>query len=257
MKMRIRKSRNLRWIPMATGVATGWLTLNGAGVAQEPVSAASSAPPGAEVSTPDVESKLKSIVLSLDFTTATLEQATRYLSAESHRLDPGHLGVNFVIHADALNSGKSITLNLNNVTLGDALRNVCDAAGVQFKVADGAVHLAENADELSDARLAVQPVSVTDPSVQQKCQAILIDKVDCDKMDIVQMAQFLTLVSREFDPDHRGIKFTVEDLASKDHVYRQITLRVLKVPLGILIHYIIEQTNLRYSIDADGVSFME
>ena len=85
--------------------------------------------------------QLKNIFLSLDFNNATIEEATNFLSVESKRLDPNHKGVNFIIQPEASSTAKPVSITLNNVPLGEALRYVCQLANVKFKVQDYAISI--------------------------------------------------------------------------------------------------------------------
>lgn len=117
----------------------------------------------------DLDQKLKNIFVSLDLTTATIEEATSFLSVESKKLDTeDHKGVNFIIDPDASSSAKAITLSLNNVPLGEALRYVCQLAGVKYKVQDYAISIVPynaNVEDLINRTFIVQPNFVAPPSV--------------------------------------------------------------------------------------------
>lgn len=116
----------------------------------------------------DIDQKLKSIILpSLDFTDVTIEQATNFLFTESKRLDePTHKGIPFIIQPDASDTAKTITLSLNNVPVGEALRYVCQLANVKYKVQDYAISIvAFNAstEDLISRTFVVQPSFITAP----------------------------------------------------------------------------------------------
>jgi general secretion pathway protein D len=114
-----------------------------------------------------LEEKLKTIFLSLDFNNATIEEATNFLSVESKRLDPDKKGVNFIIQPEASSTAKPVTLTLNNVPLGEALRYVCQLANVKYKVQDYAISIVPfNADtnDLINRTFVVRPDFVTLPS---------------------------------------------------------------------------------------------
>ena len=115
----------------------------------------------------DIEQKLKSIFLSLDFNNATIEEATNYLSLESKRLDPDHKGINFVIQPEASTTAKPVTITLNNVPLGEAFRYVCQLANVKNKVQQFAISIvpfSQNTDDLISRTFIVQPNFVAPPS---------------------------------------------------------------------------------------------
>ncbi len=114
-----------------------------------------------------LEQKLAGIYLSLDFNGASIEEATNFLSIESKRLDPDHKGVNFIIQPLASTSAKPISLTLNNVPLGEALRYVCQLANVKYKVQDYAISIVpfnQSTDDLINRTFNVQPSFVAAPA---------------------------------------------------------------------------------------------
>ena len=113
-----------------------------------------------------LEQRLKSIFLSLEFNNATIEEATDYLTSESARLDPDKKGVSFVIEPAASTTAKPVSLTLNNVPLGEALRYVCQLANVKYKVQDYAISIvpfSQSTDDLIRRTFIVQPNFVAPP----------------------------------------------------------------------------------------------
>ena len=116
----------------------------------------------------DIDQKLKGVVLpSLDFTDVTIEQATNFLYTESKRLDePTHKGIPFIIQPNASDSAKTITLSLNNVPVGEALRYICQLANVKYKVQDYAISIVPfnaSIEDLISRTFVVQPSFVAPP----------------------------------------------------------------------------------------------
>ena len=114
-----------------------------------------------------VDQKLKDIYLSLDFNNATIEEATNFLSIESRRLDPEKKGINFIIQPEASTSAKPVSITLNNVPLGEALRYVCQLANVKYKVQDYAISIvpfSQRTDDLISRTFIVQPNFVIPPT---------------------------------------------------------------------------------------------
>ena len=112
----------------------------------------------------DIDQKLNSIFLSLDFTNASIEAATDYLYSKSKELDePAHKGIPFIIQPDASSSAKPITLSLNNVPVGEALRYICQLANVKFKVQDYAISIVPftaSIDDMISRNFIVPPTFV-------------------------------------------------------------------------------------------------
>ena len=114
----------------------------------------------------DIDQKLKSIFVSLDFTDVSIEQATNFLYTESKRLDePTHKGIPFIIQPDASSTAKPITLTLNNVPVGEALRYICQLANVKYKVQDYAVSIVPFTASTDDliSRVFIVPPSFVQP----------------------------------------------------------------------------------------------
>jgi general secretion pathway protein D len=125
-------------------------------------------------------------------------------------------------------------------------------------------------------------INVSEPSnraqITTKLQTIIIDKINFDKLDVASVVQFLTEKSKELDPDHVGINFVLnlnQDVAPAgaaptpatpsgptsptgtpgpgsqppSPIHRAVTIQLENVPLSDVLGYIIQQTNLQYSVD--------
>jgi general secretion pathway protein D len=115
----------------------------------------------------DINQKLKSIFVTLDFTDVTIEQATNFLYTESKRLDePSHKGIPFIIEPEASASAKPITLALNNVPVGEALRYACQLANVKYKIQDYAISIVPFSASTDDliSRVFIVPPSFVQPT---------------------------------------------------------------------------------------------
>lgn len=115
-------------------------------------------------------------------------------------------------------------------------------------------------------------------NITRKLNSIVIDKVDFDKLDIATVIQFLSLKSKELDPDKQGVNFVLRlnyesgappatpapaarggaaapgaapapAAAPDQEIRREVTLQLTNVPLANILQYIQDQTNLQYSID--------
>jgi general secretion pathway protein D len=123
---------------------------------------------------------------------------------------------------------------------------------------------------------------VTEPSnragITNKLQSIIIDKINFDKLDVASVVQFLTQKSKELDPDHVGINFVLNlnqetpppapagapgaapaatapgganapAAQTAGPIHRAVTIQLENVPLSDVLGYILQQTNLQYSVD--------
>jgi general secretion pathway protein D len=113
-------------------------------------------------------------------------------------------------------------------------------------------------------------------NITHKLQTIVIDKVNFEKLDIAAVIQFLQEKSKELDPDHQGINFVLRlnsELAPPapdanaapgaapapgapeapatppPSIHREVSITLENVPLSEILGYIIQQTNLQYSVE--------
>jgi general secretion pathway protein D len=135
--------------------------------------------------------------------------------------------------------------------------------------------------------IVVPPTTVTtisSPSnradITRKLQSIVIDKVNFDKLDIATVIQFLTEKSKELDPDHQGVNFVLRltsdtpppapnantptgaapapgspeaaaaaAAAQSKQIHREVSITLENVPLADILGYIVQQTNLQYTVE--------
>ena len=116
-------------------------------------------------------------------------------------------------------------------------------------------------------------------AIQRKLMSIIIDKVNFEKLDIAAVIQFLQQKSKELDPDHQGINFVLRlsaDVAptpentpatpaaaapaagaapadqtagTAKSIHREVSITLTDVPLSEVLGYIIQQTNLQYTVE--------
>jgi general secretion pathway protein D len=119
-------------------------------------------------------------------------------------------------------------------------------------------------------------------NITRKLQSIIIDKVNFEKLDIAAVIQFLQQKSKELDPDHLGINFVLRLNADttaaapsteaggaaapatppvpadataaaapavQNTIHREVSITLTDVPLSEVLGYIIQQTNLQYSVE--------
>ena len=132
--------------------------------------------------------------------------------------------------------------------------------------------------EAISSDIVVPPSAGTDvvkPSeradITRKLESIVIDKVNFDKLDIATVIQFLTQKSKELDPAHVGINFVLRLTsdtpnppagaapadanapaaapALSKEIHRAVSITLENVPLADILGYIVQQTNLQYSVE--------
>ncbi len=111
--------------------------------------------------------------------------------------------------------------------------------------------------------------------IEHKLTSIIIDKVNFEKLDIAAVVQFLQEKSKELDPDHEGINFVLRlnaenpvppaatgaapapadattpdaNAAPAHPIRREVSITLENVPLADVLQYIVQQTNLQFSVE--------
>jgi general secretion pathway protein D len=159
----------------------------------------------------DIDQKLKSIFVTLNFTDVSIEQATSYLFTESKRLDdPTHKGIPFIITPDASASAKPITLALNNVPVGEALRYICQLANVKYKVQDYAISIVPfnaSTDDLISRFFIVPPSFVQPPEATTSDSGVTLGTPARPITPVSALSETTEPASVQSVLEAKGIKF--------------------------------------------------
>ncbi len=99
---------------------------------------------GADSYTPaqsrEIEQKLKNIKLKrIEFEEVKIATVIKYLRARSKSLDPEGAGVNIFSKLSKKENNLRVTMVVDNVTLGDAIRYICRAANLKYRIDKHAV----------------------------------------------------------------------------------------------------------------------
>jgi len=115
-----------------------------------------------------VEEKLQEIVIpKIEFEEATLKEVIAFLRQQACELDPDGIGVNLFVKLAPKSQAAggrqpqapTFTMNMQKVTLGEAIRYVCLAGGLNFRVESDAVVIADNSLPLTPMESRVYRVA--------------------------------------------------------------------------------------------------
>jgi hypothetical protein len=85
-----------------------------------------------------------------------------------------------------------------------------------------------------------------------KLNAIIIPKADFDKFPIALVVDFLTIKSKELDPDHMGLQFRLELPPTPDSKallpHREVSITLTDTSILDVLGYVCVQTELRFKI---------
>lgn len=107
------------------------------------------------------EKAARLILPRLKFEDATVQDVVAFLRQQSKRLDPEKEGINFLLELDSRITAQArgtITMDMRNIPLSEAIRYVCMAAGLQYRIEEYAVIIADRNVPLGEMQTRFYPV---------------------------------------------------------------------------------------------------
>lgn len=212
---------------------------------------------GAEPTGP-IADKLKSIVIpEIEFVDTPIADVFAFLRLKSVELDaaepdPAKKGINVIVVGEARSAGP-VTLQLRNSTLGDAVRYVCEKAGVGARIDEHALAIVG-----PDAGIHV-PVSKPNGAIERKLKEIIIPEVEFDETPLSQAIEFIRVKSIELDDAEPDPKFkggNLVILAPSAAADPPISLRLTNAPLGEVLRYTAALASCQLRIDGGAIAIV-
>lgn len=197
-----------------------------------------------QISVSSLASKLDSIILpNVEFREATLREAVDYLRAISIKLDtatndPNLKGVNFIAKLEVSAADPKITLNLKNVTLGQATKYVAELSGCKVSVQSSAVVFLAPADYEAAQKVGAAPVA----------QTFILPSVVFVGATLAEAIEFVRVKSNSLDPAKQGLNIVLKpgcDPAAK------FSLSLKNSPASEVLRYCAELTKHKLSVEGN------
>ncbi len=204
---------------------------------------------------PTMCDELAIVMDSLEINNVSVDDAVHRLSAVSKRVDPDQKGMSFVVDVDAVETSRPISLSLRNVTIYDALRNICKLGNVKAKIDGSQIHIVSMRESVDEMQVPSIDQNDSHHLIVSELQTVVIDKINFKKTDIAAVLKFLAQKTRQMDPTKRGINFVAGYIAPTDGIQRQVNLTTSNVVLADLLVQLSQQTNLRYFVEDGAVYF--
>jgi len=103
-----------------------------------------------------IKEKLENIILSkIDFDKASVSSVLTYLNKESKILDTSddHSGINIILKLSSTQKEpKLVTIQFDNIPIGEAIKYICLAAGLKYRIEDQAVIIGDSSIEQMETR---------------------------------------------------------------------------------------------------------
>jgi len=197
---------------------------------------------------PTTQQKVEQIILPrVMFQDATIEQALEYLRVKSRELDtvtqpPVAKGVSIVLRGGAMTD--TISLDLKDVPLLEALRYCAERVGLQYRVENHAVVLAASFEEKP------APPAATPPPVLGNADQIVLPTVQFRDATISAAAEYFRVKSRDLDPAKQGVNIVVKPGGAD----AKISLDLRDIPLPYALSYAADLSG--HQLSTDGQSYL-
>ncbi|OYW77272.1 MAG: hypothetical protein B7Z37_05065 [Verrucomicrobia bacterium 12-59-8] len=204
-----------------------------------------------EPATSVIQTKLEKIIIpQLQFRDATVEECIERLRSQSRNhdtatVDPTKRGVSILLRPSVPPVKTSITLDLKNVPLGEALRYVAELAKLKMSIRSYAVTI-EPTIPGSEAD-SQKPK----PAVEIPADKIILPSVEFRDSTLADCLDFIRLKSRELDPDKKGVNIILKPGGvEKAHIF----LSLKYVPVSEALMECAELS--KHQLTTDGQSFI-
>jgi len=200
----------------------------------------------AQPNSPDINTKLQKIIIpKVNFHEATIQESIEYLRIQSARydedssIDPSNRGVNMILKTDASSNSAKITLDLQDISLSQALRYITELANLKMTVEPFAVILAPATKKPVEATADSKSAAVI------SAEKIILPSVEFRDATLAEAITFIRIKSRNLDPDKKGINI----LLKGDGGIAKITLSLNNVPVSEALRYCAELAGQKLSAD--------
>lgn len=217
-----------------------------ASVVKEAPEAAATTADTAPVSGTAMQRAEKIIIPTVQFSGASVKDAIEFLRVKSRASDPAGKGINIILTPDAASSTASLTLDLKDVPLSEALRYTAELCNLKL-TADGDAIILQEAGPPAPATKSSPPVPTTTPaststksSASAKAKTIIIPAIQFTSASVAEAVEFLRIRARETDPQNTGINIILSNPTNA-----QITLDLKDVPLDAALQYVAELANMK------------
>ena len=201
---------------------------------------------------------LCSIVLKkVEFQETPAVSAFDYLVTQSRKADPDGSGISVIPLGDPdLLAASKVTLNLQDVTLLEAIRYTAQVANLKFRVEPYAVFVVPSGN---DEKPGPQTSSldrdvdllIGGNSTSRKLGAITIPQIAFDETPIRNAVDYLIAEGRKADPKHQGVNFVLA--LSPDQLKTTVTLDLRNVTLAQALKFLTQVTGVDAQAENNAV----
>lgn len=204
-------------------------------------------PPGKSEPESAAAAKARKIIIpKMHFVEATLDEGLEFLRIKSRDLDPEKTGVNLVLcTTPSSGAPKRLSLALTDIPVYNGLKAIADLEGYEVKESQDALILAA-----PDWKSFTAKIPGEDNPLFGKARTIILPKVELEGASASEVASYLSMVSKSFDPDKKGINIILKPSALPPPL---ITLSLRNVPVTSVLSLVAQ--SIGYGLKFDGAIF--
>lgn len=182
--------------------------------------------------------KTKDIVFpELNFKDMPLSRAIESLTELSVMYDRDGVGVNIIpVYKESGNDPK-ISLSLRNVTLGEAVAKITQAAGYGYEISSDAITIDKDLDATAAPLIS-----------NQKSKQIILPQVNFTGMRLRKVVETLQELSVVYDPSGKGIPIEYKPVDGQDP---RVNISLRNLSLDRVLQFVTQQVNYE-AVDMNG-----
>lgn len=186
------------------------------------------------------------IVDEIDFNEAQIQDVVKYLKKKSNGR------VNFILNSEGVDISTPITLQLTDVTVGDAVKYVCMTGRMKYKVTSIAVVIGANLNRFSGPELP-DNAGTAGTEISQKIDSMLFPSIDLQNESVDTVLAYFRFFSKNYDPNKKGINIVFAASEEEKKKLPKLTLALNKILFRDAIIYVCNGANLDFRIEQNAV----
>lgn len=201
----------------------------------------------------NLQKKIDSLIVDkMKFADTTVQSIVNWIRMRSKELDAKGGGISILLKINPLNTESIplVTMDFENISMGEIIRYVCLNCKLKYKIEDYVVIITDD-DPGKDKPVA----TAANKDLQKKLSTLIIDNLVFEDLPVSGCFNLIVAKSRELDPEKTGVNIFMN--VSKQSMEKPLTMDVSKIPVESLIKNICQATGLEYRIEKYAIMIFD